>query len=188
MGAGTSQIDDANHINTFEEFFDLSHALFNTTPETYPISFVHGDALDPDVLRIVPPFDQPPSTEKPDLSTLTSLNPLAGRCSVIYASHFFSLFSEENQLHMAKALAGLLSPRPGSMICGQHVGNLQKGMHHGEAWGREFEMFQHSPESWSALWDGEVFSKGKVSVSVKMQVVEDKDRTFYPLCWSVVRL
>ncbi|KAG6373879.1 hypothetical protein JVT61DRAFT_6032 [Boletus reticuloceps] len=80
-----------------EEFFDMGHALFNTTPATYPINFVPGDVFSPNMLQVVPPFDKPPATEKPQLSTLTSLSPLAGRCAVIYAANFFHLFSEEKK-------------------------------------------------------------------------------------------
>ena len=167
----------------------MGHALFNTAPATYPLSFVPGDSLDPNVLRIVPPFDEAPSTEKPDLSTLASLNPLAGRCAVIYASNFFHLFSEENQLHLARALAGLLSPLPGSMVCGENTGNSQKGVFHQEIAGKIFQVFQHSPESWSAMWDGEVFAKGKVRVDVKFELVERAAGLAYNrLQWSVVRL
>ncbi|KAG8219067.1 hypothetical protein J3R82DRAFT_4824 [Butyriboletus roseoflavus] len=178
-------------INTdiFQEFYDMGHALFKTTPATYPISFVAGDAFDPNMLQIVPPFDEAPSTEKPDLSTLTSLNPLAGHCMVIYASNFFHLFSEENQLQLAKAVAGLLSPLPGSMICGEHVGNFQKGVFHDEHGGRILEMFQHSPESWSAMWDGEVFTKGKVRVDAKIELAKITPGIEYNrMQWSVVRL
>lgn len=173
----------------FQEFYDLGHALFNTTPVTYSLSFVPGDAFDPNILQIVPPFEEPPSTERPDLSTLTSLNPLAGRCAVIYASNFFHLFSEENQLHLAKALAGLLSPQSGSMVCGEHVGNWQKGVIHSEQSGRAMEMFQHCPESWNAMWDGEVFSKGKVRVDAKIELANERAGLMYNrLQWSVVRL
>ncbi|KAH0840326.1 hypothetical protein J3R83DRAFT_1342 [Lanmaoa asiatica] len=172
-----------------KEFYDMGHALFNTTPETYPLSFVPGDAFDPNILQIVPPFDEPPSTERPDLSTLTSLNPLAGRCAVIYASNFFHMFSEENQFRLAKALAGLLSCEPGSMICGEHVGNWQKGVFREENTGRVFDMFQHCPESWSAIWDGEIFAKGKVTVHAKVESVERAGGLAYNrLQWSVVRL
>ena len=178
-----------NQLDIFPEFFELGHALFNTTPETYPISFVTGDAFDPNVLQIVPPFDEPPSTERPDLSTLTSLNPLAGRCAVIYAANFFHLFSEENQLHLAKALAGLLSPQPGSMICGEHAGNVQKGIFHQEYAGRQFDLFEHCPESWSAIWNGEVFPSGSVRVDTKLEQVERGTvHVYYRLQWSVTRL
>ncbi|KAG8219065.1 hypothetical protein J3R82DRAFT_4821 [Butyriboletus roseoflavus] len=179
------------NTDTFQEFYDMGHALFKTTPETYPISFVAGDAFDPNMLQIVPPFDEAPSTERPDLSTLTSLNPLAGRCAVIYASNFFHLFSEENQLRLAKAVAGLLSPLPGSMICGEHVGNWQKGfgVFHDVLAGKIFDMFQHSPESWNAMWDGEVFTKGKVRVDTRIESVKRTAGLAYNrLQWSVVRL
>lgn len=165
----------------------MGHALFNTSPATYPITFVPGDAFDPNMLQTVSPFDKPPSTEKPDLSTLASLNPLTGRCAVIFASNFFHLFSEENQLNLAKALAGLLSPEPGSMICGEHVGNWQKGVFRKAAEGRELEMFQHSPESWNAMWDG-VFAKGRVRRDVKMEEVGWPPYSYYRMQWSVVRL
>ena len=177
----------STNIDIFQEFFDMGHALFNTTPATYPISFVSGDAFDPDMLQIVPPFDKPPSTERPDLSTLTSLNPLAGRCAVIYASNFFHLFPEENQIQLAKALAGLLSSQPGSMICGEHAGNWEKRVFHGETAGIEFDMLQHCPESWNAVWD-EVFAKGEVRVDAKLHHWERAGFGYYRLQWSVVRL
>ncbi|KAG6373878.1 hypothetical protein JVT61DRAFT_6031 [Boletus reticuloceps] len=171
-----------------EEFFDMGHALFNTTPTTYPINFVPGDVFNPNMLQVVPPFDKPPATEKPQLSTLTSLSPLAGRCLVIYAANFFHMFSEENQLQLAKSLAGLLSPEPGSMICGEHVGNWKKGLFHQEHQGREFDMFMHCPESWNAIWDGEVFAKGKVRADARLGQVERNGLTYFRLQWSIVRL
>lgn len=177
----------STNIDILPEFFHMGHALFNTTPATYPINFVPGDAFDPNMLQIVPPFNKPPSTAKPDLTTLTSLNPLAGRCAVIYASNFIHLFSEENQLHMAKALAGLLSCEPGSMICGEHAANWEKGVYHTIHEGKRIEMFQHSPESWNAIWD-EVFEKGEVKVNSKLDLVEKTGLTYYRLQWSVVRL
>jgi len=171
-----------------EEFFDMGHALFNTTPTTYPINFVPGDVFDPNMLQVVPPFDKPPATEKPELSTLTSLNPLAGRCAVIYAANFFHLFSEENQLQLARALAGLLSPEPGSMICGEHAGNLQKGIFHQGITNGEWEMFIHCPESWNGIWDGEVFAKGQVRVDARLDRVERTGLAYNRLRGSVVRL
>lgn len=120
------------------------------------------------MLEIVPPFEEASTTEIPDLSALTSLSPLAGHCSVIHASRFFHLFLEERQQHLARALAGLLSAQPGSIICGQHVGELEKGFVHLGYRAGEFDMFCHSPRSWTDLWNGEVFAKGKVKVDVKV--------------------
>ncbi|KAI6140579.1 hypothetical protein BKA82DRAFT_4209955, partial [Pisolithus tinctorius] len=51
----------------------------------------------------------------PDLSTLTSLNPLHGHYSIMYASHSMHIFTEKQQVHLGYALAGLLSPEPGSL-------------------------------------------------------------------------
>ena len=176
------------------EFADLGHKLFRTTPETYPIAFVPGDAFDPKHLEVVTPFmvTNAPTGPAPDLRSLTSLNPLRGWVSAIHATSFFHLFNEEKQLHLARALAGLLSPEPGSMIFGLHLGLAEKGFtllerHH---------LFCHSPESWAQVWDGLVFEKGMVKVQAKLAHIEWKSfegdeastRLVPFLFWSVTRL
>jgi len=133
-----------------------------------------------------------PTGPAPHLRSLTSLNPLRGRVSAIHATSFFHLFNEEKQLHLARALAGLLSPEPGSMIFGLHLGLAEKGstlweMHH---------LFCHSPESWAQVWDGLVFEKGMVKVQAKLVHIESKSfegdeastRLVPFLFWSVTRL
>ncbi|KAI0662436.1 hypothetical protein C8Q70DRAFT_1088892 [Cubamyces menziesii] len=180
------------------EYWDLGHKLFNTTPETFPVPFVPGDAFDPAHLAPVPPFYSPPDTPRPELKTLTSLNPLRGHVSVIHTSAFFHLFVEEQQFKLAQAVAGLLSPEPGSMILGLHVGLPEKGFRPGK---RERAhgggpMFCHSPESWKELWDGQVFKKGTVKVEAFIHEIERKDLANVPgaettshlLVWSVTRL
>jgi hypothetical protein len=115
--------------------------------------------------------------------------------SIIHASAFFHLFNEEKQLYLARALAGLLSPEPGSMIFGMHVGLAEKG-HTTDPLGFGYRLFCHSPETWAQVWDGVVFEKGVVSVQSKLRHVERKE---YPggeammesvemLLWSVTRL
>ena len=177
------------------EFADLGHKLFRTTPETYPIAFVPGDAFDPKHLEVVPPFTtaNAPSGSAPDLRSLTSLNPLRGRVDAIHASSFFHLFDEEKQLYLARALAGLLSPKPGSMIFGLHVGLAEKGFRPSLRGGTR-RLFCHSPESWAQVWDGMVFEKGVVIVRSKLVQVEKKyfEGTEAPeqisvLVWSVTR-
>ncbi|KAG1759587.1 hypothetical protein EDD22DRAFT_905539 [Suillus occidentalis] len=103
-----------------------------------------------------------------DLSSLKSLNPLHGRISAISATRLFHLFTEDKQLHLARALAGLLSAQPGSVICGYQ--------------------FAHSPKTWSSLWDGEVFDKGSVKVETELVEVAIHEVQFLMLGWSVVRL
>lgn len=146
-----------------------------------------GDALDPSILSIVPPAQGAKQT-LPDLSNLTSLNPLHGHCSVINASAFFHLFSEEQQLHLARALAGLLSPEPGSIICGVQVGATEKGIVTLLVNGRDYDHFSHSPRSWTAMWDGEVFEKGEVEITAVIRKLQLMDVATELLFWSVKRL
>ena len=111
----------------------------------------------------------------------------------MHVSSLFHIFNEEKQLHLARALAGLLSPESGSVIFGRHVGNHEKGFisppgHRGR------QKFYHSPESWTELWDGVVFEKGVVAVQVELVQVgtkepdESQTRTVPGLVWSVTRL
>ncbi|KAI0639003.1 hypothetical protein C8Q77DRAFT_23265 [Trametes polyzona] len=183
------------------EFWELGHKLFRSTPETFPVPFVPGDAFDPAHLEPVEPFYSPPDTPVPQLATLTSLNPLRGHVSAIHASAFFHLFDEDQQLYLARALGGLLSPEPGSMILGVHGGRKEKGFRIetglNSVW-RDGPMFCHSPESWTELWDGQVFKKGTVKVDAFLHETERKDLVgmpgavpgakYYVLVWSVTRL
>ncbi|KAI0066450.1 hypothetical protein BV25DRAFT_1380752 [Artomyces pyxidatus] len=181
-----------------KEFWDIGHKLFRDTPGTFPVSFIAGDAFSASHLDVVQPFTlaAPPSTPVPALSTLTSLNPLRGHVSAVHASSFFHLFSEDGQAHLARAMAGLLTPQPGSIIFGQHVGMPEKGTTAPQMTWKG--MFCHSPESWRALWDGEIFEQGSVRVETELVKLENEDMrkalqvspgsAFYLLTWSVTRL
>ncbi|KAL4064872.1 hypothetical protein V8B97DRAFT_1199661 [Scleroderma yunnanense] len=171
-----------------KEFLELSHVLFRTTKETWPAHFVPGDALDPEMLSVVPPARGPKQEPLPDLTSLTSLNPLHGHCSVINASAFFHLFDEEKQLHFARALAGLLSPEPGSIICGIQTGKKEKGIVTQVEQGAQYDLFAHSPESWEEMWNGMVFEKGEVQVRAERKEIVFAVRKIELLYWSVTRL
>lgn len=128
---------------------------------------------------------------RPDLKSLTSLTPLQGHVSVIYTGAFFHLFNEPEQLQVARQLASLLSPLPGSIILGCHVGNLVKGTKLNAASGRI--TFCHSPESWKDLWERQVFEKGEVLVDTHIVELAYKsnerpevDKAYW-LSWSVAR-
>lgn len=148
------------------EFWDISHKLFNTTPDTYPVPFISGDIFDPAFLEATPPVYAPPSTPKPprlsDVKTLTELRGLVSAISVCAVFHVFSKAQE--QLQLARAIASLLSPEPGSIIVGLQSGLREAGMRKGDT----FDMFCHSPESWTELWDGQVFKKGTVKVDAHL--------------------
>ncbi|KAI0806960.1 hypothetical protein C8Q74DRAFT_1225223 [Fomes fomentarius] len=176
------------------EFWDFSHQLFNTTPKTYPVPFISGDIFDPAFLEATPPVYAPPSTPKPtrlsDVKTLTELRGLVSAISVCAVFHVFS--KEEEQLQFARAIASLLSPEPGSIIVGLQCGLREAGMRKGFT----FDSFCHSPESWTKLWDGQVFKKGTVKVDAQLvergrRVVRDgviANHNILMLEWTVTRL
>ncbi|KAG2074283.1 hypothetical protein BDR04DRAFT_1049011 [Suillus decipiens] len=170
------------------EFLELSHELFRTTPTSYPGCLLPGDVFDPEFLSIAaPPKDVSPAPAI-DLSSLKSLNPLHGRISAINATRLFHLFTEEKQVHLAKALAGLLSAQPGSVVCGYQVGTLEKGMVTANISGSEHQLFAHSLKTWTSLWDGEVFEKGSVKVETELKEVAIREVQLLMMGWSVVRL
>ncbi|KAG1902213.1 uncharacterized protein F5891DRAFT_179253 [Suillus fuscotomentosus] len=175
-----------------QELWDLGHELFKSSPETFPAHFVGGDAFDPEILAVAPPASlQTTEVSTPDLNNLTSLNSLRGCVSAIHATAFFHLFKEDQQLRMARAFAGLLSAEPGSIILGAHAGAQQKGVVNQVYWGIEVDMFAHSVESWTSMWDGEVFEKGTVKVDAHLREVSEDmggDERYPVLLWSVTRL
>ncbi|KAK0496141.1 hypothetical protein EDD18DRAFT_232786 [Armillaria luteobubalina] len=175
----------------YPEFWELGHKLFKTTAETFSAHFIPQDIFQ---LKGLAKEDVPPSI--PNLSQVQSLADLRGNISAIHTSAFFHLFDEEDQLEIAKIMAALLSSEPGSMIFGVHGGLPEKGIREvGANSTRRRNMFCHSPESWRALWDGEIFPKGSVRVDAFLHAGE-RDRNHldtvdtgiksYHLVWCVI--
>ncbi|KAF9007611.1 hypothetical protein BDQ17DRAFT_1238084 [Cyathus striatus] len=175
-----------------QAFWDYGHELFRSTPDTFPVTFVAGDVFDSATINPREPFYDEPSSERPDIKTLKSLTPLQGHISVVHASSFFHLFNEEKQLELARQVASLLSPSPGSVIFGSHGGRPVKGYRiEGNASTSSPNMFFHSPQSWTELWDGIVFRKGSVRVEATLTKIDRPDLPhgdYYLLMWSVTRL
>lgn len=180
------------------EFWELGYKLFNDSPEKFPAAFIAGNAFDPAHIAPTTPFTEVPSTPTPDLRSLTSLNPLLGHVSAIHASAFFHLFEEAEQAQLARSIAGLLSPEPGSLIFGSHGGAVKKGYRDESSYSHSggSAMWCHSPESWTDLWDGQIFPKGTVKVDAVLIDLVRKDLPlnngqYYVnklLVWSVTRL
>ena len=172
-------------------FWDLGHKLFKTTPETYPAKFLTGDVFDEAHLSSTVPVQSGPP---PLVASVDSLTKLRGHISAIYASFLFHLFDEEKQFELSKRLAGLLDPRTGSIIFGSHSAGLVKG----QCSDPFTKMFCHSPESWTQMWEEQIFEKGQVkvdtilkelSVTAEGRVLPAGGGTkFYWLAWSVERL
>jgi hypothetical protein len=107
---------------------------------------------------------------------VNTLTELRGHISVIHASALFHLFGEEKQFELGKRLAALLDPRPGSIIFGSHGAMPVKG----QSQSFFLKMFCHSPESWTQMWEEQIFEKGQVKVNTVLMdmtaIVEKLER------------
>jgi hypothetical protein len=176
-----------------EDFWQCGHDLFKTTPASFPAAFVAGDVFDDLMIAPRALFFEKPDTPRPALNTLASLTPLQGHISAIHASSFFHLFDEARQEVLARRVATLLSPEPGSVIFGLHGGLPEKGFRAEIASRPGRRMFCHSPDSWRKLWDGQVFSKGTAQVEATLKEYNRPGSWLdtgasYLLIWSVTRI
>ena len=89
------------------EFWDFGHELFRSTPDSFPVPFLEGDLLNPEHLSVVTPFTKanPPAAPIPRLATLTSLNPLHGHVSAIYAASIFHLADGSRRVRNSEVAA-----------------------------------------------------------------------------------
>lgn len=132
----------------------------------------------------------PTAHAPPELKSLTSLTPLQGQVSAIFAGAFFDVFDEAKQIQVARLLASLLSPLPGSVIFGSNSAMLVSGT---RMMSLGIEVFCHSPEAWTEVWDGIVFKKGTVSVELSVKHVDRGpgkgiDDKLVWMSWCVTRL
>ncbi|KIJ46592.1 hypothetical protein M422DRAFT_29148 [Sphaerobolus stellatus SS14] len=191
------------------DFWTVGQKFFRTTPETFPVPFLLGDAFDASFISPdtppAPTSSTPPIRDIPSLKTLTSLTPLQHHVSIIHAAAFFHLFNEEPQRRLAFLLGSLLSPSPGSMIIGSHGGAPDTEENKKGATrfiGVSESVFTHSPTSWRSLWIGEggVFKEGDVKVWAEAKVLPRPpsqptltDSSGLPvercvMTWSVIRI
>ena len=177
--------------------WNVGHELYRSTPETFPVPFVQGDILDPAYLApapILPTSSTPPSSPAPVLSKVKTLNELHGKISAIWASAFFH-FNFDDQVLVARKLAGLLSPLPGSIIFGSHTGMDEK-----QQWDvAESKTDYHSPETFKELWEG-LFAEASVQVDVQTRprkkeyglnangLYPENTQERFHLDWSVTRV
>ncbi|KAH7335613.1 hypothetical protein B0J17DRAFT_670811 [Rhizoctonia solani] len=173
------------------DFWDLGFKLFKDDSTTFPVPFLEGDVFSSQLLNL----ESPRPTERPHLPDLKSLTELLGHVSIIHASAFFHLFSEEVQRKLAERCVALLKTRPGSTIFGSHNGAPEPGIY-SDLGGPDHHMFCHSPESWRDLWI-ELFGGQKIDV---VAILEDSEvrrnlvgvappgKKKYALVWSVTIL
>ncbi|KAI0085561.1 hypothetical protein BDY19DRAFT_965680 [Irpex rosettiformis] len=182
--------------------WEMGHKLFRSTSQSFPVHFIEGNIFDPQFIATTPPIATSTAVSPellPAINSLTSLNSLQGRVSGVFTGAFFHLFDEDQQYQIAKSLAGLLSPEPGSILIGVQGGMKEKGFWQAE--GSEYKMFCHSPESWAKMWHG-IFSDGnegdggiEVTASLRKEIggttffgtYPKNTRPYYVMEWSVVR-
>ncbi|KAJ3872560.1 hypothetical protein F5051DRAFT_151056 [Lentinula edodes] len=201
------------------DFWNFGHELFNTDPKTFPVTFVPGDVLSSSFISTQPPLLLPPHESPPNIPSVPlqslllhpnptdpnsplnahSLNPLRGHLSAIHTSAFFHLFKKDEQLLIAKKLASLLSPVPGSIIFGSHRGAATPQEGERNSTGPGTLLYRHSPESWKEMWEKEVFlvpgaggndgsgSTGEDLIRVDAGLSVD-ERSKEILWWTVTRL
>lgn len=177
-----------------QEFWDLGHRFFKDDASTLPLTFVPGDIFNDDFLKVGAPSPTLKEGEgtftSPILGTLNltdSLNPLVGKVSAIHTSSFFHLFDEPQQLIIARKLAGLLSPEPGSIILGSHVGGIEQGRVEEKTLGLQRRRFNHSGESFKEMWEREVFRDGEFVCDTSHSKARSGDGRWL-LTWSVKRI
>ncbi|KAG2128705.1 hypothetical protein DEU56DRAFT_758327 [Suillus clintonianus] len=161
-----------------QEFWDLGHVLFRSTPTSFPSHFISGNCLDPAFLSSEP---GPTSQSLPDLSSLTSLNDLRGKLTVIHAASIFHLFSQEEQASLVRAVASLLSPAPGSIAFGSHVGLPKQGTIRAKVPSMGVEMYCYDPESWNKLWEDAGPFKTE---AVLREVIDPNGEIGWMMVWS----
>ncbi|KAK7454494.1 hypothetical protein VKT23_011248 [Stygiomarasmius scandens] len=173
------------------DFWQLGHELFRSTPQTFPAAFMPGNIFDDEFLPNHELLLGMPTSARPQsLKSLPSLAPLRGQISVIHVSSLFHLFQEEPQCQLAKKLASLLSPQPGSLILGRQAGLAEPGERVNS---RGERIFCHSVDSWKKLWAGEggVFPLGTVEVKAEFEHSQQlgiQVEGFWDLVWSVKRI
>ncbi|KAJ3799752.1 hypothetical protein GGU11DRAFT_678756 [Lentinula aff. detonsa] len=176
------------------DFWSFGHDLFHSNTSTFPVLFIPGNVLDSSFISIQPPlqFEELPS----DFSSVSlqsllstnsesqSLNSLRGYLSAIHTSAFFHLFDKEEQILIAKKLASLLSPLPGSVIFGSQRGADEPQEGARSSTGTLY--YRHSPETWKEMWEKDVF-EGKVDlIRVDAGLSLDEGREI--IWWTVTRL
>ena len=167
--------------------------MFKTTPETYPVKFIAGSALNDAHLCLTAPM---PPGPPPAIVSVNNLTELRGHISVIHTSSLFHLFNEPKQFELGQRLASLLDPRQGSIIFGSHIGMPVRGQRNGVF----PHIFCHSPESWTQMWEEQIFEKGQVKAHAVLREMSnaaerlgvarpvEEGTKFYGLAWSVERL
>ncbi|KAE9408309.1 hypothetical protein BT96DRAFT_696297 [Gymnopus androsaceus JB14] len=167
---------------------DTSYSILPRPP--FRFTFISGDIFDSSFISIQPPLktltlSYDDNTEPISYSRLFKPNPSrwtsSSHLSVIHTSAVFHLYDRDAQLLIAKKIASLLSPLPGSIIFGSHTGSKVPREVINQS--TQMKAYRHSPESWKKMWEEEVFDKDKDMFQVEAGFEDE-----IWMSWIVTRL
>ncbi|KAL8665680.1 MAG: hypothetical protein Q9202_001990 [Teloschistes flavicans] len=124
------------------------------------------------------------STNNTSTSPITPLVPLSSlemQISVIAANSIFHLYNYSNQLKLARRAVRLLSPQPGSMILGRHLGSRVPGEYPGM--NDNDTRYAHDVASFQRFWDrvAEEVGDGR---RFHVEAMMDEKELFWSQKWS----
>src|SRR3954465_15997448 len=96
---------------------------------TLKSQFIAGDALGPD----------------------SDLKQLDGKIDIVHAASFLHLFNWEEQVQVCKGLVKLFKPKPGCLLIGRQIGNVNPG-EHGRRIDSKRTRYRHNGESFAKMW------------------------------------
>jgi len=76
---------------------------------------------------------------------------LTNKVDIVYASAFFHLFDWEEQFQIAKQVVNLIRPRPGSLVIGRQVGNINPSSV--PRMSGNGSRYRHDGASWTKMWE-----------------------------------
>ena len=112
-----------------EEFISLGYDLF-LDKDKLKSKFITANIFDPD-------------------SAL--MKQLANKVDIVHTSAFFHLFNLEDQLQIAKRVINLVRPRPGSLVIGRQVGNINPSSIARRS--GSGTRYRHNDASWIKMWE-----------------------------------
>lgn len=76
---------------------------------------------------------------------------LTNKVDIVHTSAFFHLFNLEDQLQIAKRVINLVRPRPGSLVIGRQVGNINPSSIARRS--GSGTRYRHDDASWIKMWE-----------------------------------
>lgn len=81
----------------------------------------------------------------------SDLKQLEGGIDIVHAASFFHLFNLEGQADACKRLVTLMKDKPGCLVIGRQIGNVDSG-HRAGSLNTNYKRFRHNEESFAEMW------------------------------------